>query len=130
MVFNKTVSLRDSWTKPEKKQMVGERSNQKPKRPPIEIVKKIGKKYMSLPPEKQESAKSEIKSLSGVITYQELLPLFNTSRKKTGTRLAVIIVLKELLHLGQPKTKEIKDFIERAAADDNEKLKKEALEIV
>jgi len=129
MVFNKTVSLRDSWSKPEKKQMIGKRSNEKPKRPPIEIIKKIGKKYMSLSAERQESAKSEIKSLSGVISYQELLPLFNTSRKKTGTRLVVIVVLKELLHLGQPKTKEIKDFIEVAAKDDNEKLKKAALEI-
>ena len=84
---------------------------------------------MNLPEEKQKSAKSEIKSLSSAITYQELLPLLNTSRKKTGTRLAVLVVLKELLHLGQPKTKEIKDFIQMAATDDNEKLKKEALEI-
>jgi len=44
-----------------------------------------------------------------------------------GTRIAAIIVLKELLKTGQARTQEIEDFIQKASLDSNPTLSKEAL---
>ena len=61
------------------------------------------------------------------MAYDELSPLFGTAAKKVGTRIAVIIVLKELLKSGQKDNPETKAFIKTASEDSNPLLRAEAL---
>jgi glutaminyl-tRNA synthetase len=125
-VFNKTVGLRDNWTKnsvpakPDKLNIVTQ------DRKAIDIVKQLGKKYTNLPKIKQSKVKAEIKKLSEKITYEEVCPLFGTAAKKVGTRIAVMIILKELLKKGQERNMEIEEFIEKASADKNTLLSQES----
>jgi glutaminyl-tRNA synthetase len=55
-----------------------------------------------------------------------LAPLFGTAAKKVGTRIAVMIVLKELLKNGLERNSAINEFIEKASTDTNEALAAEA----
>ena len=125
-MFNKTVGLRDNWTKssgpesPDKLNIVSQ------DRKAIDVVKQLGKKYTKLPKIKQSKVKAEIKKLSEKITYEELCPLFGTAAKKVGTRIAVMIVLKELLKKGQERNTEIEEFIKKASADKNILLSQES----
>jgi glutaminyl-tRNA synthetase len=86
----------------------------------------LGKKYTNLPEQKQQKVKAEIQHLSADVLYEELEPLFGTASKKVGTRIAVTIVLKELILKGQERNKQIDEFIERASTDSNELLAEEA----
>ena len=99
----------------------------KPQRKPIDLIKQLGKKYTNLPKDKQIKTKTEIQKLSVGVGYEELLPLFGTASKKVGTRIAVMIVLKELLKTGQARTQEADDFIKKAALDSNSILSEEAI---
>lgn len=128
IVFNKTVGLRDGWAKSKQLPKVNV-SQPKPKKA-IELIKKLGKKLTNLPREKQQKAKEEIQSLAHEVEYQEISALFNTALKKTGTRIAVLIALKELLKKGEHKTDEAKAFIKKASEDKNELLKSEAQDSV
>ena len=78
-------------------------------------------------PTLKRKAKTEIQKLSGGVGYEELLPLFGTASKKVGTRIAVMIVLKELLKKGQARTQEADDFIKKASLDSNSILSEEAI---
>jgi glutaminyl-tRNA synthetase len=128
IIFNKTVGLRDGWAKT--KQLPPLNVSQfKPKKA-IELIKKLGKKFTNLPLEKQQKTKEEIQSLAHEVEYQELSALFNTALKKTGTRIAVLIALKELLKKGEHNTEEAKAFIKKASEDKNELLKSEAQDLV
>ena len=126
LVFNKTVGLRDNWTKnsgpesPDKLNIVSQ------DRKAIDVVKQLGKKYTKLPRIKQSKVKAEIIKLSERITYEEVCPLFGTAAKKVGTRIAVMIVLKELLKKGQERNTEIEEFIKKASADKNILLSQES----
>ena len=126
LVFNKTVGLRDNWTKssgsasPDKLNIVSQ------DRKAIDVVKQLGKKYTKLPKIKQSKVKAQIKKLSERITYEEVCPLFGTAAKKVGTRIAVMIVLKELLKKGQERNTEIVEFIKKASADKNTLLSQES----
>lgn len=144
LVFNKTVGLRDSWAKKTSADRVvlsevevnrskSVQSNQKHgnqrqggNRPPIEVIKQFGKKYTNLPSEKQEKIKAEIQELAKNVSYEELQPLFATTAKKAGTRIAAMITLGVLLENGQEKTQEAVDFITIASEDKNELLAEEA----
>ncbi|MBV7269130.1 glutamine--tRNA ligase/YqeY domain fusion protein [Winogradskyella luteola] len=132
LVFNKTVGLRDSWAKQRPKP---QNNNQnKPKQPQqkrsaISIVQQLGKKYTNYPEEKQAKAKAEIQELAKDISYNELEPLFSTAVKKAGTRIAVMISLKQLLKNGLERNEAIDEFINKALEDKNELLVKEASEI-
>ena len=128
IVFNKTVGLRDGWAKTKQLPQVNV-SQPKPKKA-IELIKKLGKKLTNLPHEKQKKAKEEIQSLAHEVEYQEISALFNTALKKTGTRIAVLIALKELLKKGEHKSDEAKAFIKKASEDKNELLKSEAQDLV
>lgn len=128
IIFNKTVGLRDGWAKSKQLPKVNV-SQPKPKKA-IELIKKLGKKLTNLPREKQQKAKEEIQSLAHEVEYQEISALFNTALKKTGTRIAVLIALKELLKKGEHKTDEAKAFIKKASEDKNELLKSEAQDLV
>lgn len=129
LVFNKTVGLRDSWakkSKPGNKPKNTAQNKPQPKRSALSLIQQLGKKYTNLPLEKQEKAKAEIKHLAQDVSYEELEPLFGTSVKKTGTRIAVIITLKELLKNGLKPNKQTEKFIKTALNDENQLLVEEA----
>jgi glutaminyl-tRNA synthetase len=130
LVFNKTVGLRDSWVKQKPKtntpQQASQVRPQQSKRPAINVIQQLGKKYTNLPEEKQQKIKAEIKELAKFVTYKELEPLFGTAVKKAGTRIATIIALKVLLKNGQERTTAVEDFIVKAKEDKNALLVAEA----
>jgi len=127
-IFNKTVGLRDTWEKQKPKPQQPNQSNnsQQPKRPAIEEIKKLGKKYTNLPAEKQQATKTKIQELAKDVSYEELEPLFNTAVKKAGTRIAVALTLGVLFENGQERTKAAEEFIAKAGEDKNELLVAEA----
>jgi glutaminyl-tRNA synthetase len=130
LVFNKTVGLRDSWER-QKPAEKNPQNHQKPvhqpaQRPAIEVIKQLGKKYTNLTLEKQLKTRAQIEKLAQQIRYEELEPLFATSAKKTGTRIAAMIALRILLEHGLKRTKVMEAFIQGAASDGNELLVAEA----
>jgi glutaminyl-tRNA synthetase len=134
LVFNKTVGLRDSWAKQKPKQNNTQnqpkpQQSQQQQRKAINVIQQLGKKYTNLPKEKQLKAKAEIQALAKNIAYDELEPLFGTAVKKAGTRIATMIVLKEMLKNGLEKNDAITKFIEKALEDKNELLVAEAIAI-
>ncbi len=133
LVFNKTVGLRDSWTKktPENKPQQPAAAKAQPQpgqgnRKPIDELKKISKKFANLTGSKREQAKASIMNLAESIPYEELEDLFNTSMKKTGTRMGVMIALAVQLNKGLVRNAEIDAFIESCLQDKNEQLVEEA----
>ena len=131
LVFNKTVGLRDSWAKqkPNPQNNNQNKPNQPPqKRSAISLLQQLGKKYTNLPEEKQLKAKAQILNLAKEISYEELEPLFGTAVKKSGTRIATMIVLKELLKKGLSRNDSIDEFIAKALEDKNQLLVSEASE--
>ena len=122
------MGLRDNWAKQKIKAnpKSTQPSKQKHERKAIDVIKQLGKKYTNLPEQKQIKVKTEIQELSASILYEELAPLFGTAIKKAGTRIAVMIALKELLKNGQERNAVINEFIEKASKDSNELLAKEA----
>jgi glutaminyl-tRNA synthetase len=135
LVFNKTVGLRDTWAKQKPKAANNANKSQaKPqknqfKRPPIEEIKQLGKKYTNLPAEKQQIAKEKIQNLATNVAYEDLEPLFATAAKKAGTRIAAMITLGVLLKNGQERNDAINEFIEKALQDKNELLVATAQEL-
>ena len=131
LVFNKTVGLRDGWVKQKtKSQQNQHHKHTQQKRKAINVVQQLGKKYTNLPEEKQQKVKTEIQALAKDITYNELEALFSTATKKVGTRVAVLITLKEKLKNGLQSNENINAFIVKAKEDKNEVLAIEANEIV
>ncbi len=132
LVFNKTVGLRDTWAKqnaPAKKQEnapKGQPAKPGQGRKPIDEIKKISKKFANLSGEKREAAKASIMNLAESVSYDELEPLFNTSVKKTGTRMGVMIALGVMLNKGLVRNSEIDAFIESCLEDKNDLLVEEA----
>lgn len=135
LVFNKTVGLRDTWAK-QKTVKNNNQNQQKPKhsqqqkRPAIEIIKQLGKKYTNLPEEKQQKTKVEIQKLAENVSYGDLQPLFATATKKAGTRIAAMLALQILINNGQERTVEVDEFIMKALEDKNELLVAEAKAII
>lgn len=136
LVFNKTVGLKDSWakqtvaehsqSKPKPQAQTKPSNNQPPQRKAIDVIQQLGKKYTNLPEDKQLKVKAEIQELAANVSYEELEPLFNTAVKKVGTRIAVMLVLKEKLQEGLPKTDVVNEFIQKALEDENQLLASEA----
>jgi glutaminyl-tRNA synthetase len=137
LVFNKTVGLRDTWAKqqpdnkPQQQKPAQQPNNQSGQghRKAIDEIKKISKKFENLSGDKLESAKASIMNLAESVSYEELEPLFNTSAKKTGTRMGVIISLGVLLKKGLVRNSEIKGFIQSCLEDKNAFLREEAEEL-
>jgi len=129
LVFNKTVGLRDSWAKVKPQQNTNQnqqKQSQQNNRPAIEQIKSYGKKYDRLPEDKQAKAKTEIQELAKHVSYDEIEPLFNTSVKKSGTRIITMITLSVLLKNGLEKNEAINTFIAKALDDKNALLVEEA----
>ena len=137
LVFNKTVGLRDSWAKQSRSLGTKNSTNQNQPKPQqqqqqrkaINVIQQLGKKYTNLPEEKQLKVKVEIQVLAKDVSYEELEPLFNTTAKKAGTRIAVTLVLRELLKNGLERNNVINEFIEKALNDQNKLLVTEASNI-
>jgi len=128
LVFNKTVGLRDTWSKKRPQQNANQNKPQQPQpqRKPISVIQQLGKKYTNYPEERQLKVKAEIQELAKNISYDELQPLFGTAVKKAGTRIAAIISLKVLLGAGLERNEDINNFINKALEDRNELLVEEA----
>lgn len=132
LVFNKTVGLRDSWAKQRPKPQAKMQAKPKPqqqKRSAISVIQQLGKKYTNYPEDKQAKVKAEIIDMAKEVTYDELEPLFGTAVKKAGTRIAVMIALKELLKNGLERNEAINEFISKALEDKNDILVAEASEV-
>ena len=132
IVFNKTVGLRDSWVKQKPKPQNNNKNKPEQaqqKRAAISIIQQLGKKYTNYPEDKQLKVKAEIQEHAKAVSYDELEPLFATAVKKSGTRIAVMITLKELIKNGLERNDNINDFIAKALEDKNEILVSEASEI-
>jgi glutaminyl-tRNA synthetase len=132
LVFNKTVGLRDSWAKQKPKPEAISQAKaklQQQKRSAISVIQQLGKKYTNYPEAKQAKAKAEIIDLAKGVSYEDLEPLFGTAVKKAGTRIAVMITLKELLKNGLERNDAINEFITKALEDKNELLVAEASEV-
>ncbi len=128
LVFNKTVGLRDSWTKkkPVKNKIL---PTQKAAVCSLNEIMRFGKKYTKFPVEKQQETKLRIQELAKSISYEELIPFFGTALKKVGTRIVTIIALGVLIKNNQEITPEIKTFLRKALEDKNELLVAEASKI-
>ena len=127
LVFNKTVGLRDTWAKVKPKQNeTQQKQPQQNNRPPIEQIKSYGKKYDRMPEDKQAKAKAEIIELAQQVSYDDVAPLFNTSVKKSGTRIITMITLGVLLKNGLEKNEAVTAFISKALEDKNTLLVEEA----
>ena len=129
LVFNKIVGLRDSWIKKQaatnkNQSFAPPLNNQQPKA--INVLQKLGKKYTKQSKEKQLLIKDEVKTLTQDIQYSDLEALFNTSVKKVGTRIVVMISLQEMLNKGLTRNQLINDFISKALNDNNDLLVAEA----
>ena len=132
LVFNKTVGLRDTWAKVKPKQNTNQNQQKQPQqnnRSAIEQIKSYGKKYDRLPEDKKADAKVDIQELAKKVSYDEVEPLFNTSVKKSGTRIITLITLGVLLKNGLEKNEAINDFIAKALDDKNALLVAEAAAI-
>ena len=127
LIFNKTVSLRESKIKKPKQQHSFSQPNNQIK--PIDAIKKFGKKYMNLSEEKQADVKRAIIELSKEINHTDLAPLFSTTVKKRGTRAVVLICLAQLKNSKNPFTAEAKLFIQLALVDENQTLQSLASEV-
>ncbi|MGZ0015709.1 glutamine--tRNA ligase/YqeY domain fusion protein [Yeosuana sp. AK3] len=123
IIFNKTVGLRDSWTKkkPEEQpqKITSTPIQNQPQRKAIDVIQQLGKKYTNLPEAKQLKAEKDIQELAKQVSYEDLEPLFGTASKKVGTRIATMITLGVLLRGGLKKNAQIEDFIEKALADND-----------
>lgn len=129
LVFNKTVGLRDSWAKQAPKQNQNQPQKQTNNRPAIEQIKSFGKKYDRMPEEERVKAKAEILELAKDVSYEDVELLFNTSVKKSGTRIITMITLGVLLENGLEKNEAINDFINKALEDKNKLLVEEAQQL-
>jgi glutaminyl-tRNA synthetase len=132
LVFNKTVGLKDTWARQNtetpvqnqpKSQPAGQSQGQKSA---LNEIQQIGKKLTNLSGEKLETAMNSIREFAKDVSYEELVPLFNTAAKKVGTRIGVLLSIGVLLKNGQAKNQAISDFIESCKNDENEILKAEA----
>ena len=131
LVFNKTVGLRDSWAKqaPKQNQNQNQPQKQNNNRPAIEQIKSFGKKYDRLPDDARAKAKAEILKLAKDVSYEDVEPLFNTSVKKSGTRIITMITLGVLLKNGLEKNEAINELINKALEDKNKLLVEEAQQL-
>ena len=117
LIFNKTVSLREIKIKKPKGQLT--QAQPAIQKPPIEAIKKLGKKYMNLSEEKKADAREAILVLCKEINYTDVVPLFSTAIKKRGTRAVALICLSQMKLSSGLFPVEAKNFIEVASNDES-----------
>ena len=137
LVFNRTVGLRDTWAKVSSK---SEENAPKPaqndkKQPPkisaLNEILRSGKKLGNLPDEKRINAVAQIQEFAKKVELEELTPLFNTSAKKVGTRLAVLETLKVLIDMDKADASQddVATFINDVKQSGNALLENSAQEL-
>ena len=129
LVFNKTVGLRDGWTKQndaKPKVEAKAHAQKQQQKSPVSLLQQLGKKYPNLPEEKRSKVREELVNLAAQVSYEDLEPLFGTAVKKVGTRIATMIVLAEFIKNGLAKNEAINTFIKKALEDKNHLLVEEA----
>jgi len=126
-VFNKTVGLRDTWSKQQLKPHSQPQHTHTAS--PLDTLRKLGKKFTSFNSEKQHVTATQIAALAKDITKEDLAPLYNTAAKKTGTRIAVAIVLAAHQQTNTPLDPAAIEFIEKARTDKNPLLIKYAEDV-
>ena len=87
IVFNKTVGLKDTWgkqfSKPQKKiNSLPTKNKSQHEKPAIEVIKQLGKKLTNLPEDKFNTTILKIEQLAKDTSLEDIIPLFNTSKKK------------------------------------------------
>ena len=125
LIFNKTVSL-----KAQKQKSLTTKQKPQDEKLPIEAIKKIGKKFMKLDQEKRLLATKETLLLASKISYSDLVPMFKTAQKKTGTRAIVLICLSFFVKKKASVCNNAKEFVVSASKDENETLKMLAKKII
>ncbi|WGK65828.1 glutamine--tRNA ligase/YqeY domain fusion protein [Croceiramulus getboli] len=135
LVFNRTVTLRDTWSKQQQQKQSQAKPKQggAPRLKPIDEVKRSGKKLAQIPEEKRVMMIAKIQEWAKHISFEEIEPLLNTSAKKIGTRLAVLEVLKAFAKANHPalnKHEAVRTFIREAQEDSNELLNQAAKDFV
>jgi glutaminyl-tRNA synthetase len=123
-VFNKTVGLRDTWSKQQRKPET--QPQQTNIASPLDTLRKLGKKFTSYNVEKQSAVANQISALAKDIPKEDLATLYNTATKKTGTRIAVAIVLAAYQQEKTPLDATAIEFVEKARTDKNPLLIKYA----
>jgi glutaminyl-tRNA synthetase len=126
-VFNKTVGLRDAWSKQQLKPQSQPQHTHTAS--PLDTLRKLGKKFTSFNSEKQHVTATQIAALAKDITKEDLAPLYNTAAKKTGTRIAVAIVLAAHQQTNTPLDPAAIEFVEKARTDKNPLLIKYAEDV-
>ena len=135
LVFNRTVGLRDTWSKVATNagNQKAQTNKQAPKKQVHKIsaldeIKRAGKKLANLPDEKRLNMTAQIQEFAKDVELEELKPLFNTSAKKIGTRLAVLETLKVLIDLGKASTddNDVMAYINDSKNSENELLETSA----
>jgi len=128
LVFNRTVGLRDSWTKKDTKQQAEtpkQKLQQQHQVSAINEIKRAGKKLANLPDSKREAAVAKIHQWATEISEEEVISFFGTAAKKIGTRLAGLEALFAFAKAQSKTISEIpgaQDFVDRAKEDTNELL--------
>ena len=83
-----------------------------------------------MPEDKFNTTILKIEQLAKDTSLEDIIPLFNTAKKKVGTRIATAITLKAALTAGVYISNEIvKDYVSNAIDDDNKKIATIAKEI-
>ena len=127
LVFNKTVGLRDNWAKKPTQPKPEKTSNSnEAQRLAIEEIKRFGKKYTNLPEDKRLKAREDVLALAREVSYEDLLPLFQTAQKKTGTRIVTLLAASVWLKQGGKPTEELTTFLLSAREDEDVLLSEEA----
>ncbi len=134
LVFNKTVGLKDGWTKKSKPTAENKPVN-KPKTqneaPKINEILKSGKKYTNLPDAKREALKSKILIAAEDVSYEDVEKHFGTAIKKVGTRIAIMLALDVLINKNNIEVnKAILDYITLGLDDKNELLRNETINLI
>ncbi len=127
LVFNKTVGLRDNWTKKPAQPNPEKASNSNESlRLAIEEIKRFGKKYTNLPEDKRLKVREDVLTLAKEVSYEDLQPLFQTAQKKIGTRIVTLLAASVWLKQGGEPTEELTAFLLSAREDEDALLSEEA----
>ena len=93
IIFNKTVGLKDTWgkqvSKPQEKiNNFPAKNKTQHEKPAIEVIKQLGKKLTNFPDDKFNVTVLKIEQLAKDTSFEDITPLFNTAKKKVGTRIS------------------------------------------
>ena len=127
LIFNRTVTLKDSWAKQAPKAATASHSQPQKPQPQqqataLSIINKLGKKLANLPDEKRIKTIDTIANHGATLSLEEVQGFFNTAAKKIGTRLAGLVALSAFAKANKCTIESIEgavDFVQKAKDDGN-----------